>query len=230
MMIPVIMLWFIGFIMILITHETPILHYFYFDVLGGFICGIAIIVAMYRLMAGGGLQYFKMPRKNTPLFEFLYRIGEKRTIYGKRIPGTGFSQIKGHGLVQEIGRLPSPGSVYRHGDKSVQFVLQDVGHTPNPKFAGFLSWLNEIGFDNIHDVKRVLNGYDPHLMARIWKNLNSRDNNGGIMDSADLLVSRLQNIEEKDMKHYPDFKDSKYNKNIVDDMHRSIDKIIGGKK
>ena len=215
----ILMLNLVGFMVIVLSHNNPMMHFFYFDVLGGIIMFIGLAVTLYRLGIGGCMPYFKMGKKNTPLFEFLYRVGEKRPIYGKRIPGSGFSQVKGLGLIQEIGRLPAPGSVYRHGDKPIQFALQDIGHTPNPKFAGFDTFLSNIGFNNIHEVNRVLTGNDPHLMARIWHNLNERDNNGGMKDSADLLIDRLQDLTEDDMKKYPEFKP-------VGNVHSEIDKLL----
>ena len=213
----------IGFMLIILSHEDPLLHFFYFDVLGGIIMFIGVVVTMYRLGTGGCMPYFKMDKKNTPLFEFLYRVGEKRPIFGKRIPGSGFSQVKGLGLIQEIGRLPAPGSVYRHGDKPVQFALQDIGHTPNPKFAGFTSFLSNIGFNNINEVQRVLSGNDPHLMARIWHNINERDNNNGMEKPVDVLVERLQTLTEDDMKKYPEFKP-------VTDIHSELDDLLKRKK
>jgi len=194
-----IIVWLIGFIITVISHDSPLLHYFYFDILGVIICFVPIMITFVRLRTGDCWNNFSLPSKNKPLYDFLYRIGKIRSVFGQRIPGTGFSQVKGLGIIQEIGRLPSPGSVYNRGDKSTQFVLQDLAHTPNPKFAGFTTFLTSIGFNNIQEVNRVLNGYDPELMVRIWTSLNEYE----LKDSTDTMIEKLQNLTIKDMKKYP---------------------------
>jgi len=194
-----IIIWIFGLIITVLAHDNPLLHFFYFDILGVIICFLPIAVTFIRLRSGDCWNNFSLPTKNKPLYAFLYRIGKIRSVFGKRIPGTGFSQVKGLGIIQEIGRLPAPGSVYQQGDKAIQFVLQDLAHTPNPKFAGFTSFLTSVGFNNIQEVSAVLNGYDAELMVRIWSNLNELE----IKDSADVMVERLQNLTVKDMKQYP---------------------------
>ena len=194
-----VLIWLIGLLITAVGHGNPLLHYFYFDILGVIICVIPIMITFVRLRSGGCWNNFSLPTKNKPLYDFLYRIGKISSVFGKRIPGTGFSQVKGLGVIQEIGRLPSPGSVYNRGDKATQFVLQDLAHTPNPKFAGFTTFLTTIGFNNIQEVNRVLNGYDPELMVEIWSNLNEYE----MKDTSDVLVERLQNLTIKDMKKYP---------------------------
>jgi hypothetical protein len=212
---------FLGFMIIVGSHGNGVLHYWYFDVLGGFIMLMPVILMFYRLRIGDCWNEFDLPKKNKPLFDFLYRVGVIRSIFGKRLPGTGYSSIKTLGLVQEVGRLPAPGSVYRKGDKLKQFVLQDLAHTPNPKFTGFCTWLTEIGFNNITEVYRVLNGYDADLMVKVWDRLND----GKDKSSTDILVERLQNLTPEDRAKYPKkFKVAKESKDETD-AHAFLDKL-----
>lgn len=202
-----------SFIFFVLARSDPIAYFFFFDGIAFIILVAIVIIMLVRLRRSGSWLYFDKPKHNKPLLEFLYRDGSKRPINGERIPGTGFFHVKGLGLIQDIGRLPEPGSVYFHGDKPIRFVLQDINHTPNPKFAGFYHFLTELGFNRMEEVQDVINGYNPELLAKVWNNL--------MIYTPFIPENRI--IEDiKDMSK----EDIKKNNNIWNKERKDIDRII----
>jgi len=212
-------------IFFLLSRTDPTAYFYYFDGISFIITVSIICLMLYRLRKSGSWNYFDNPKHNKPLLEFLYRDGTKRPILGERIPGTGFIQVKGLGLIQDIGRKPAPGSVYFHGDKPIRYVLQDINHTPNPKFPGYYSFLTYLGFNRMDEVQEVLDGYNPELMVKVWNRL---------MDyvppsPSDKLVEDIKDMKDKDLKVANKFwkEEIKREKDIdsrVDEiLNRSID-------
>lgn len=158
-------------IFFILGRTDPSAYFFFFDVVAFIIMSTLIVSILVRLKKSGCWDYFEKEKRNKSLLEFLYRDGSKRTTLGKRIVGMGLFQVLGLGIVLDIGRLPAPGSVYFHGDKPIRFVLQDINHTPNPKFAGYYRFLTDLGFNRIEEVQDVINGYNPELMAKVWNRL-----------------------------------------------------------
>jgi len=209
-----------GFLILVLSHGNSLLYYFYFDILGGIVMGMSMFLIGWRLYRGRCNHYFNMEKKNLPLYEFIYRIGAKVPIYGKRIPGMGFSKIKGLGIVQELGKASSYSSVYSHGDKSCQFVLQDVAHTPDPKFAGFCSWLTSIGFNSLTEVNSVMNGHDADTMAKVWMNIKDYRPK----KTVDVVVEKLQTINDAEKKFMEKTWKDETRKDVLD-AHNMIDKM-----
>lgn len=186
----------VSLIFMIMGVTDPIASQFYFDVIGYIIAIVLLIGMLLRMKKSGSWNYFDNPKKNKPLLEFLYRDGGKRPINGVRIPGTGFFQVKGLGIIQDVGRLPEPGSVYVHGDKPIRFVLQDINHTPNPKFTGFYRFLTKMGFNRMEEVQDVINGYNPELMAKVWNRIVDHVP----QTAADIIVENIKTLTPKEMQ------------------------------
>ena len=216
---------FAGFMVFAAGYFDPVLNSFYVPVIGAFMIWICPLwLTLDRLKKGDCMIYFNPPIKNKPAFEFLYRIGERRIVYGTRLPGTGFSKIKNLGLVLEMGGK----SVYRHGDKPVQMVLQDLAHTPDPRFYNFTKWLTDIGFIDFDGVQDVLNGKNPELMITVWNNIVEYPK----QEPVDILVENIKKMEPVDVKKYNKEMKKEQKKPIwtkegaVEDLHKDIDKLI----
>lgn len=144
--------------------------------LGWFLMGfiimfIALIGIFFRIkMTGVGLRFDKPP-KGQSIFNFMYRDGSSMDLHGKRRPGLGIFDLPQLGVVVDVGRLPTPGSVYRFGGKPIRYALQDIGYTPNPKFTTIYSFLSALGFNNMEDVQDVFKGRNPELMVKVWNKL-----------------------------------------------------------
>jgi len=79
---------FLGFIIHIAARFDPFMSSMYIDTIGCLIAWLVpIFLVVWRLKAGLCYDYFKPPVKNRPLFEYLYRVGDKRTIFGTRLPG-----------------------------------------------------------------------------------------------------------------------------------------------
>jgi hypothetical protein len=151
---------------------------------------------MMRIKMSGASKRFDGTPHNKGLFDFIYRDGDIRDVYGDRIPGLGLFRIFKLGLIFDAGREPKPGSVYNIPGKKIRFALQDINFTPNPKFAGFYTYLNELGFNNMTEVNDVLNGYNPELMVKIWNKMCDQMYHR----PEDVLVERLQTLSRKDIE------------------------------
>jgi len=202
-----------SFIFFMLSRTDPSAYVFFFDGLAFIILISTVIMMIYRIRKSGSWNYFDKPKHNKPLLEFLYRDGSKRPILGERIPGMGFFTVKQLGLVQDIGRLPAPGSVYFHGDKPIRFVLQDINHTPNPKFAGWYHFLTQLGFNRIEEVQEVLQGYNPELMVKVWNRLMEYEP----VKPADQVILDVIDMEKKDVKE---------NNKLWQNDRRQIDRLI----
>ena len=90
------------------------------------------------------------PGKYTTIF--LRRDGICEPLYASRpFHGESFLDVPTVGLIHDLGK----GSVYRWGDKNIRFVLENVSHTPDPRYANFTSWLYEQGFDNMGNIREA---------------------------------------------------------------------------
>lgn len=222
-----------GFMMFVGARFDPILQSYYIDIMGVFICWLApFMVMMGRLKKGEAMIYFNPPIRNKPTFEFLYRVGERRVLSGTRLPGTGFSNIEGLGLVGEIGGK----SAFKHGDKVVQQVLQDIAHTPDPRYHNFTYWLYKWGYTNFDQVIDTLNGSDPDIMKKIWNNMLDHPQ----VNLTDKLVESIKDMSPSNIKIYNEAMAGTVNKDksilskegIAKDfekdskrMHNAVDKI-----
>lgn len=207
-----------GIIFFMLSRTDPVAYMYGFDILSFMIFFSIIIITLVRLRRSGSWLYFDRPKHNKPLLEFLYRDGSKRPILGERIPGTGFFSVKQLGIVQDIGRLPAPGSVYFHGDKPIRFVLQDINHTPNPKFPGYYSFLTYLGFNRMDEVQEVLDGYNPELMVKVWDRLVDYTPK----TSGDIMVDNIRIMDKKDIKN----SNIAWKQELRDNRKINIDRVV----
>jgi hypothetical protein len=154
------------------------------------------IAMLIRIKQSGAGKRFDATPKNKGLFDFIYRDGDIRDVYGDRIPGLGLFRIFRLGLIFDTGREPKPGSVYNIPGKKLRFALQDINFTPNAKFAGFYTYLNNLGFNNMTEVNEVLNGYNPEQMVKIWNIMCNKE----MEHPEGSIVDRIQTLTNKDIE------------------------------
>jgi len=154
------------------------------------------IVMLVRVKQSGSGKRFDATPRNQGLFDFIYRDGDIRDVYGDRIPGLGLFRIRRLGLIFDTGREPKPGSVYNIPGKKIRFALQDINFNPNPKFAGFYPYLTELGFNNMTEVNDVLTGYAPELMVKIWNKMCDTK----LKTPSDIIVERIQGLNNKEIE------------------------------
>ena len=157
---------------------------------------IAIIGIMYRIKSSGcGKRFDKIP-KNQSVFDFIYRDGTSMDMIGNRRVGMGIFDIKDLGVIVDIGRKPSPGSVYRFGDKNIRFALQDINFTPNVKFTSIYTFFSSLGINNADELHNVLSGYDAALMVKVWNKLCEYTP----LDATDRFVQNIQEMNPEEIK------------------------------
>lgn len=228
-MIPtIVMVGFLGFIIYIAARMDPVMHAMQIDSIGVLIVWLVpLMLVIWRLNAGQCYEYFKPPKKNKPLFDFLYRVGELRTIHGDRLPGTSFSTVQKLGIIQEIG-VPGEG-VFRRGDKPVQMILQDLAHTPNPKWFNFTHWLTRMGFNSIEELAEVWDGYNPGLMVKVWNNMQNTPQR----EPAELFIEQVTNLGKEHKKLYNDALKKQSKKSIMtkegfaEDFSKDMHKVGG---
>lgn len=154
------------------------------------------VIMMIRIKQTGCGKRFDATPKGKGLFDFIYRDGDIREVYGDRIPGLGLFRILKLGLIFDSGREPKPGSVYNIPGKKLRIALQDINFAPNAKIAGFYPYLTELGFNNMTEVQDVLNGYNPELMVKVWNTLCMQEQKTPV----DHIVERIQTLTKDDVQ------------------------------
>ena len=163
----------IGLLFVLLAEVMPIFKQVFFHMFGWVIMGIPIAIFIYRLIDSGAYPFFRKKPTKKHLIQFLYRDGSDVPLYGSRLhPGMSFIDVPKLGLVHDIGKTPEPGSVYDLGDKKMRFALENVGHTPNPKYGGFTHWMrHELGIQNIDDLAQMVRGQNDYLLVEVYHKL-----------------------------------------------------------
>jgi hypothetical protein len=156
-----------------------------------------VIIALFVRIkwSGCGKRFDKHPREKA-LFNYLYRDGLSVDMIGERRAGLGAFDVPETGVIVDIGRLPSPGSVYRHSDKNIRFALQDINFTPNPLFTSIYSFFTYLGFNDMDDVQDVLNGYNPTLMVKIWNKLCEHK----LESAEDKLIDNIKKMDKREKR------------------------------
>jgi len=107
-----------------------------------------------RLSTSKALKLFEGKIPGKELCVFIRRDGECIPLYASRpFFGESFLENEKIGLIHDLGR----GSVFRWGNKSIRFILENVPYTPEIKYVNFANWLHSIGFNNLEQVKEALN-------------------------------------------------------------------------
>ena len=169
---------------------------FYIMIASAFIFIATTVFIIIRIKTSGAGKRFDKTPKNQGLFDFIYRSGDIKDVYGTRIPGLGLFRILNLGMIFDIGREPAPGSIYNVGDKKLRFALQDINYTPNAKFPGFYRYLKNLGFNNMTEFQDVLNGYNPDLMLKVWNRLIEQEEH----HPEDVIVNRVKNMNKRELE------------------------------
>lgn len=147
-----------GFFLYFLVYNIPLLRIVYFDWIALIIICIPTIILIYGIVSKKVLYFIEKVPKGKALIFFLRRDGEVVPVLGSRAyPGESFLDIPRLGIVHDLGK----GSVYNLGMNKVRFVLENVNHTPQPRYANFTDWLYKIGFNNIQELQATLNGSFP---------------------------------------------------------------------
>lgn len=143
----------LGFFLYFLTYIIPLLRWVYFDWLALGILIVPSIVLLYGITSKKLLWFMEKTPKDKTLILFLRRNGEIVPVLGSRAyPGESFIDVPKLGLLHDLGK----GSVYNLGMNKLYFALENVNHTPNPKYANFTNWLYEIGFNNIDELHATI--------------------------------------------------------------------------
>lgn len=170
---------------------------FYLIISSAFILiGVPIFMMMRVKMAGCSKRFDHTP-SGKGLFDFIYRDGDVKEVYGDRIPGLGLFRIFKLGLMFDVGREPRPGSIYNLPGKKLRICLQDINYNQNAKFPGFYTYLTDIGFNNAEELNDVLNGYIPELTVKIWNRLVEQERP---VRAVDVIVDRMKTLSPTDMQ------------------------------
>lgn len=162
----------LGFFLYFLTYVIPLLRLVYFDWLAMGIMAVPSIVLLYGITSKKLLWFMEKTPKNKTLILFLRRNGEIVPVLGSRAyPGESFIDVPKLGLLHDLGK----GSVYNLGDNKLYFALENVNHTPNPKYANFTNWLYEIGFNNINELHATLDGKFPGKQEAVSENISDNE-------------------------------------------------------
>ena len=196
-----------------------------FFILAVVVMFIALIGIFVRIKTSGcGKRFDKIPRTHG-VFNFIYRDGLSGDFIGERRPGMGIFDLPGHGVIVDVGRLPSPGSVYDFGDKKIRLALQDINFTPNPKFTSIYSFFSYLGFNNMEELQDTLNGYNPSLTVKVWNKLvrhRPKDLEERVFDN--IIQMDAKELKQND-KAWRKTEDDKKNKTDHNDVAKILDKL-----
>ena len=176
--------------------QIPIPLGFYIIIGAGIIFITLPIIMLIRVKSTGCGKRYDVTPKGKGLFDFIYRDGDIREVYGDRIPGLGLFRIFLLGVLFDTGREPKPGSTYNIPGKKIRFALQDINFTPNPKFPGFYTYLTNLGFNNMTEFTDVMNGYNPEQMVKVWNALVNQE----LKQPEDYIVERAKTMSKKDIE------------------------------
>lgn len=149
------MLLVLGYVLLALTYMIPLFRLIYMDWIAAIIISLPTMLFIIRLGTSKSLRIFEKKPVGKELTIFLRRDGTVSPMYMSRpFKSMSFLESKDMGLIHDLGK----GSVYRWGDKNVRFILENVAHTPNPKFVSFTNWLYGLGFNNMAELQGMLNG------------------------------------------------------------------------
>jgi len=145
----------IGFILLYLTELIPLFQLLQMEWIAGILMVIPPIITAIMLGSTKTLKLFESSVPGKEIIIFLRRDGTVEPMYATRpFHGESFLEAPKIGLIHDLGK----GSVYRWGKKNIRFVLENVNHTPDPRFVNFTKWLYDVGFDNTTEVVNAING------------------------------------------------------------------------
>lgn len=188
-----------------------------FFILGMVFPLIAVFGMMYRVKSSGCSKRFDKVPKDKRVMEYIYQDGNVTDVIANRRMGMGIFEIPNYGIIVDVGRLPTPGSVYTFGDKKINYALQNLYFTPNPKFTSIYTFYTEIGINNGDELYNLLNGLDAELLVKVWNKL-CRIN---LTSSIDNIVEYAKNITPEERK----IMNKEWKKTVSNDRLREMKKI-----
>ena len=145
----------VGYVLLYLTTLFPFLRIIYLDWIAAIVISIPTMMFILRLGTSKSLRIFEKKPVGKELTIFLRRDGTVEPMYMSRpFKSMSFLEAPEMGLIHDLGK----GSVYRWGDKNVRFILENVPHTPEPRFVSFTNWLYNLGFNNMEELQSALNG------------------------------------------------------------------------
>jgi len=125
------------------------------DWIAAIVISIPTFMMIIRLGTSKTLRIFEKKPVGKELTIFLRRDGTVTPMYMSRpFKSMSFLESRDMGLIHDLGK----GSVYRWGDKNVRFILENVAHTPDPRFVCFTDWLYKLGFNNMAELQSAIRG------------------------------------------------------------------------
>jgi len=161
----------IGFVLFFLTKVVPLLQLIFFDWIAMIFLVLPIMLLLYQLYDNRLIWFLeKVPRSKLLMF-FLRRDGEIVPVLGSRaFPGESFIDVPRLGLVHDLGKA----TVYKLGKNTVRFVLENVNHTANVKYANFTGWLYHMGFNNIRELQATVAGQFPEKKEEVEERLQQQ--------------------------------------------------------
>jgi hypothetical protein len=144
----------LGFVLFILSR-TMYSNFIGIDFLGLFLVALPTFLWIYLVVSKKLTKLIEKVPPGKYLILFLRRDGEIIPVYGsKPYTGESFIDVPKLGLIHDLGK----GSVCRWGMNSLRFAIENVNHTPNPRYVNFSSFLYDLGFDNYSEVKAAVQG------------------------------------------------------------------------
>jgi len=197
-----IMVMVMGYVLLALTYMIPLFRLIYMDWIAAIVISIPTFMMIIRLGTSKSLRIFERKPVGKELTIFLRRDGTVSPMYMNRpFKSMSFLESKDMGLIHDLGK----GSVYRWGDKNVRFVLENVAHTPDPRFVSFCDWLYKLGFNNMAELQAAVSGENgSEVIEKIVP-----------FSPVDKFIDEVKEVEE-----------SKSFKPVTSGFHDKVDKAI----
>ena len=135
-----------GFLLYIFTRMIPLMQAVYMYFVALFLLAAPTIILLYMITNKKLIWFMEKTPANKMLIFFLRRDQDIVPILGSRTyPGESFITVPKLGLIHDLGK----DSVYRLAGNNVRFALENVNHTPKPKFANFTHWLHNLGINTM---------------------------------------------------------------------------------
>ena len=211
----IIMVLLIGYVFLYLCYILPFMSNWIMIWMAGIILGIPTLLCFMRLSTSKAMKIFEKKPAGKELMIFLRRDGTVIPMYASRpFFGESFLDVPKLGIVHDLGK----GSVYRWGDKNIRFALENVNHTPDPRYVNFTNWLYKIGFNNMAELRNTLSGKDNGGRQNIEKIVP--------YVPVDVAVDELKE-ETKDRSFKPAVKkfSRPFEKGSLESIHNFLDKV-----
>lgn len=187
-MMMTVMLFLGGLVLFIFMEISPILKFGLWSWVMVLLFAAPLVILLYGLSSKRLFWLLDKLPPNKHLMLFLRRDGTCIPVLGNRpYPGESFLEIPKLGLIHDLGK----GSVYHWTNgNNIRFCLENVNHTPNPKFGNFTSWLYSLGFNNIRELQACIQSEYPEKTQDVKKKLDEKQE-----DVVDVLVEDIENFD-----------------------------------